>query len=231
MIVETARGIPCISIITDFSMDVRSNNCNVKNARKGKKIILNKLNSKAFINFVYFLPYKNTPSMKMATAAAVPPSICRAVDIIDGIVIPTRERKVPNRIDRIKGFFESLFKTCVNPFTIVELSIPRNSRTVIDMGTTTTEMEAADRVAKRSPSPVEKAKIMKGIPKKAKLPNVVLKIKRKRVSLFSPKIMEKIMITNDAMNIGIIPEIMYLKASLVKIVSAIFTMNNAGSAK
>lgn len=231
MIVETARGILCISTTTDFSKDVILSNSIVKSAISGKKTILNKLNSKAFIKFPYFLPYKNVPSMKIATAAAVPPSMCRAADMTDGIEIPIIDRKVPNIIDRIKGFFESLSKTCFNPFTIVGPLIRRNSRTMIDVGTTTTEMEAADKVAKRSASPVEKAKIMKGIPKKAKLPNIVLKIKRKRVSFFSLKIMEKIMITIDAMNIGIIPEIIYLKASLVKIVSAIFTMNNAGSAK
>ena len=110
--------------------------------------------------------------MKIATAAAVPPSMCRAADMTDGIEIPIIDRKVPNIIDRIKGFFESLSKTCLNPFTIVGSLIRRNSRTMIDMGTTTTEMEAADKVAKRSASPVEKAKIMKGIPKKAKLPNI-----------------------------------------------------------
>ena len=44
----------------------------------------------------------------------------------------------------------------------------------------TMETGAADKVARYSPS-VEKAKKMKGMPKKAKLPKIVLRTKRYRV--------------------------------------------------
>jgi len=203
----------------------------MRSANKGKNIILKRLNSIAFMICPYFLPYRKAPSIKIATAADVPPNICKAVDITAGIIMPIRDRKIPKITDRINGFFESLLKTYFTPSNFADFFSPRNSRIVISIGTTTTDIEAADNVANRSPSPIGKAKIIKGMPKKAKLPKIELKISKNTVSFFNRRIMEIAIIMSEIKSIGMIPAIIYLKASIENIVSARFTMNKAGSAK
>jgi hypothetical protein len=53
----------------------------------------------------------------------------------------------------------------------------------MEIATLTGEIEADDKAAKRSPSRVGKAKMMKGIPKKDKLPKIVLRINKYRFFL------------------------------------------------
>ncbi len=114
----------------------------------------------------------------MATVEVVPPNICKEVDIGEGIVTPTRERKIPDTIDIISGFFESLRTTFINPVRSAEPSSLYNSKTVIEIATLRGEIEADASVARCSPCRVGKANIMKGIPKKDKLPKIVLKMSR-----------------------------------------------------
>jgi len=78
----------------------------------------------------------------------------------------------------INGFFENLFATRLSPSRIADFPSLYSSRTVIENGTLRIEMEADDNVARSSPCLVGKANIMKGIPKKAVLPKIVLKINR-----------------------------------------------------
>ena len=114
----------------------------------------------------------------MATVAVVFPSICKAVDRGEGIFIFVRDSTMPDKIDIISGFFENRFKTFFNPFPTGDFSSLYNSRTVIAIVTLTIEMKDEDSTAKCSPYSVGKANIIKGIPKKARLPKTVLKIKR-----------------------------------------------------
>jgi len=108
----------------------------------------------------------------------VPPNICKEVDIGEGIPTPIRDSRIPDKIDIIKGFLENLFKTCFNPCRIVGFSSLYNSRTVIEIVTLTIAIVAADNVARCSPCIVGKANVMKGMPKKARLPKTVLRISR-----------------------------------------------------
>ena len=173
-----ATGIECISTKTVLSKLATLNAIVVKRARTGKATILRRLNLNALTLSVYFLPYKKTPSKKMATGAVVLPNMCREVDTGDGISMPMRDNKTPAMIDIINGFFESLLITRFNPFHIVDFSSLYNSKTMIETVTPTTEMKAADNVARCSPSVVGKANIIKGMPKKVKLPKTVLRISR-----------------------------------------------------
>ncbi len=81
-------------------------------------------------------------------------------------------------IEKIKGFLESLKVTCLIPFRIDESSNLCISSIAIDIGTAIKEIEAAANVARFSPCLVGNANITNGIPKKATLPNIVLKITR-----------------------------------------------------
>ena len=125
--------------------------------------------------------------MKIATVEVVPPNICKEVDIGEGISIPTMDSKMPEKIDIIKGFLESLFATCFNPFHIVDSSSLYNSRIVMEIVTLIIAIVAADNVARCSPF-MGKANVMKGIPKKARLPKMVLRMSKYRVLLENPKI-------------------------------------------
>jgi hypothetical protein len=104
--------------------------------------------------------------------------MCKEVAIGEGISNPLKDNRMPARIDIINGFFESLFATRLTPSHIVDFSSLYNSKTAIEIATLTTEMEDADIVAKCSPSSVGKANIKKGMPKKARLPKIVLRISR-----------------------------------------------------
>ncbi len=97
-----------------------------------------------------------------------------------GISTPTRDNKIPEKIEAISGFFESFLTTRLSPSHTVASSSWYNSRIVRESVTVTIAIEAADNVARRSPCS-GKANIMKGIPKKARLPKIVLRIKRYRV--------------------------------------------------
>ena len=142
----------------------------------------------------------------MAIAEVVPPNICRAVDTIFGIFSPKIDNKIPKKIERIKGFFESLFATSFKPLHTEASFNLYISSIAIDVGTAINEIEAADNVAKFSLCLVGNANITNGIPKKATDPKMVLKINNKRTSFFNLIIFEKIMITQSATNIGRIPE-------------------------
>jgi len=144
-----ATGIPCISINVDLSKVDKSNNVVVKKAT----------------------------SIKIATVEVVLPSMRRGCDIGDGISILMSENRIPEKIDRTSGFFESLFATSFNPVSILDCWSRYNSRVVIEVVTLTIEIDAAANVATRSPVP-GKANVMKGIPKKAKLPKIVLRTSR-----------------------------------------------------
>jgi hypothetical protein len=123
------------------------------------------------------LPYKKTPSMKIATVEVVPPNIRKKEDIGAGISTPIRDNEIPDRIEIIRGFFESFFTTVFNPSVIEDFSSLYNSRTVIESVTLTGEIEADDNVANCSPC-AGKANIINGIPKKDRLPKIVLRISR-----------------------------------------------------
>ena len=113
----------------------------------------------------------------MATVEVVLPSMCNGAEIGVGISIPISDRRMPDRTDMISGFFESLLETCFIPSNFVDFSSLYNSRIVREAGTLTMEIEAEVNVARCSPS-IGKANVMKGMPKKAKLPKIVLKVKR-----------------------------------------------------
>ena len=113
----------------------------------------------------------------MATVEVVLPSMCRGCDIGVGIFILMSENRIPEKIDKISGFFESLFATSLNPVSILDFLSRYNSRVVIEVVTLTMEIDAAANVATGSPFP-GKANVMKGMPKKAKLPKIVLRISR-----------------------------------------------------
>lgn len=72
---EMATGIPCIRTNTEPSTAVKLKSRVIRRANVGNITILNRLNLKAFVMFVYFLPYRKTPSMKMATVEVVFPSM------------------------------------------------------------------------------------------------------------------------------------------------------------
>lgn len=114
----------------------------------------------------------------MATVEVVPPSICKDVDIGEGIFIPIPENRIPNKIEVIKGFFESFLITLFNPSHIAPFLSLYSSKIVMEIVTLTIAIEAADKVAKCSPSLVGKANVIKGMPKKAKLPKTVLRTSR-----------------------------------------------------
>jgi len=113
----------------------------------------------------------------MATVEVVPPSICNEVEIGTGISTPIRENRAPKRIARIKGFLDSLIATFFILSHFWDFSRLYNSKIVRDAVTLNMAIKAAEIVANRSPS-VGKANVMKGMPKKATLPKMVLKIKR-----------------------------------------------------
>lgn len=113
----------------------------------------------------------------MATVEVVLPSMCSGCAIGVGISILTSENKIPKKIERISGFFESLFATSFDPVSNSDCWSRYNSKAVIEAVTLTTEIDAAANVATGSPVP-GKANVMKGIPKNAKLPKIVLRTTR-----------------------------------------------------
>jgi hypothetical protein len=113
----------------------------------------------------------------MATVEVVLPSMCRGCDIGVGISILVSDNKIPEKIDRISGFLESLLATSFNPVSTLDCWSRYNSRVVIEVVTLTIEIDAAANVATGSPV-LGKANVMKGMPKKAKLPKIVLKTSR-----------------------------------------------------
>ena len=147
-------------------------------AKVGKKIILSRLNPKASGKLAYFFPYRKAPNIKTATADVVPPNICKKVDAGEGISTPTREIKMPATIDIIKGFLASLVATCFSPSSFGASPSLYNSRIVMETAIATMPMVAAAKVAKCSVCSEGKANVTKGIPKKARLPKIVLNVSR-----------------------------------------------------
>jgi hypothetical protein len=143
----------------------------------GKNNIRNRLNFNAVLRFVYFLPCKKTPNIKMATVDVDLPNICRGVNKRIGISNSAIDKKNPIKIEIIKGFLDSFFNTVINPFSTFGSSSLYTSNMVIESATLIGEIAADDRVPKNSPLE-GKANITNGIPKKDKLPKIVLKIKR-----------------------------------------------------
>ena len=105
-----------------------------------------------------------------------------------------------------------------------------NSKKIRVNGTLTRAIVAADNVDRRSPS-VGKAKVIKGIPKKAKLPKMVLKIRRKKVFFGNLNRKYAPVKIASATIIGVIPVRMNVRISEVNTVSAMLMKNKAGSAK
>jgi len=116
--------------------------------------------------------------MKTATAEVVPPNTCKEVDTGEGSSTPTTDIKIPTTIDKINGFLESLAATCLAPSHADASPSLYNSSTMMEVAIATIPMEAAANVAKCSLCSELKAKVMKGIPKKARLPKTVLKTSR-----------------------------------------------------
>jgi hypothetical protein len=87
------------------------------------------------------------------------------------------ENNIPAKIDMISGFFTSLLATSFNAVRSLVCPNLYNSRVKIEIDTLKIEIETVARVATDSPSS-GKAKVMKGMPKKAKLPKIVLKMSR-----------------------------------------------------
>jgi hypothetical protein len=154
--------------------------------KMGKKIILNKLNLNACKIFVYFLPYRNTPSINIDTAEVVPPSICNDVAKGEGIFNPIIDNIAPHKTAKISGFVESLCIMILNLEMIVfsdseievEFSSLYNSRVVMVIINIATDVDETIKVARYSACFVGNANIINGIPKKAKLPKTVLIVKR-----------------------------------------------------
>jgi hypothetical protein len=156
----------------------RSNNVIVTKVKVGKKIILRRDNPKACLRFWYCLPYRNAPNMNTATAEVVPPAMCKNVDTGEGICNPYKDMIMPARIEIIKGFFARPLATCLSPSLFGDESSRYNSRSVIDIAIATIPIVAADKVAKRSVCSAGKAKVTNGIPKKARLPKIVVTVRR-----------------------------------------------------
>ena len=116
--------------------------------------------------------------MNTATADVVPPAMCKNVDTGEGICNPDTEIMIPTRIEIIRGFFASPLATCFSPSLLGDEPSRYNSRIVIDREIATMPIVAADKVAKRSVCTAGKAKVTKGIPKKARLPKIVLRVTR-----------------------------------------------------
>ena len=79
------------------------------------------------------------------------PNICKDADTGEGISIPTVDSRIPDKIEIISGFFESLVATYLNYLHTVDFSSLYNSRIVIEIVTLTMAIEAADNVARCSP--------------------------------------------------------------------------------
>jgi hypothetical protein len=140
-----------MSTKTDLSKTGKGNKLVVNRATIGRKTIRNRHNLNAVIFFVYFLPYRKTPSMKMATVEVVLPNMCNETDIGEGMDIGLKESKRPDVIDRTSGFLVSLVKTFCNPVHSVDVSTVYNSRTVIVIITDSGEIKADAIVANPSP--------------------------------------------------------------------------------
>ncbi len=157
--------------------------------------------------------------MKIATVAVVLPSMCSAVERNIGIFKPTRFMNNPSKVDNIRGFFENLFDKVFifEPFSPSSLY---NSNTAVAVITLTKLIVDADRAASLSASAEPNANIIKGIPKKAKLPNTVTTIRRYNVCL-SFIILNKNINAKKARVIimGIIPAKTYVRVSLEKFTS------------
>jgi len=104
-------------------------------------------------------------------------NICKGANIRLGISISAIDKKKPIRIEIIKGFFDNFLSTVFNPSNKFGSSSVYTSSMVIESVTLMGEMAADDRVPRNSPLE-GKTNITKGIPKKDRLPKMVLKIKR-----------------------------------------------------
>src|SRR3990167_7825140 len=149
--------MPCISTNTELSKEGSLNNIVIIIAKDGKKTILNRLNLNACKIFVYFLPYRNTPSIKIATVEVEPPNMCNDVVKGEGILISITDNIAPLKMDKINGFIESLFIIIFNLEIIVfspeikaEFSSLYSSRIVIVIVTIVIEMDETDKVARYS---------------------------------------------------------------------------------
>jgi len=110
--------------------------------------------------------------MKIATADALLPSMCNGDIINDGIETLRIEKSNPINIEIIKGFFANLLTTFEKLFESFSFRL-YNSSMVIEIETARIEIIAACRVAISSLS--GKANVINGMPKNARLPNIVLK--------------------------------------------------------
>ena len=72
---ERATGMQCMSTSIDVSASGKLNKVVTRKAKAGRNTILRRLSPEALAIFVYFLPYRETPSMKMATVEVEPPSM------------------------------------------------------------------------------------------------------------------------------------------------------------
>lgn len=113
----------------------------------------------------------------------VPPSICKKVATGKGTSIPITEIKIPAAIDMINGFLESLLTTCFKPSIFGDSPSRYNSSIATEIAIATIPMVAAAKVARCSLWPEGKAKVMNGMPKKARLPKIVLNVSKYSIFL------------------------------------------------
>ena len=158
-------------------------------AKVGSKIILNRLNSTACNNLLYFLPYRKTPIINIATAEVVPPNIFSVVSRGEGIFIPMIDIIKPHKIDKINGFVKSLFIMILKIEMIFfldseiefEFSSLYNSRTVMVIIFTAIEVEDTVKIARYSACFIGNANVINGMPKKAVLLKTDIIVKRYKV--------------------------------------------------
>jgi hypothetical protein len=156
--------------------------------------------------------------------------MCNEADRGEGMGRGLKDSKKPDIIDRTNGFLVSRISTVCNAIQSVDVSAAYNSIMVIAIMTDTGEIKAEAMVANPSPL-VGKANEMKGIPKKERLPKVVLSISRYNIFFENRNIRKERRRIVTATRIGRIPANIYDRRSTVKFVSANFIKNKAGSAK
>jgi hypothetical protein len=103
--------------------------------------------------------------------------MCSGIEKYSGIFTPASDAKKPNKIDNISGFLESFFATISSPFLSDVSPSLYNSKIVMDVETPTMEIDDDAKAARGSP-PFGNANMTNGMPKNARLPKTVLKIRR-----------------------------------------------------
>jgi hypothetical protein len=226
-----ARGILCISTRTDLSILFKLKISVTKTATTGKKAVLSIANFNPVFIFVYFLPYKKTPSIKVATADVDLPNMCKDVERGEGKDTPNRDIAIPDKIDMISGFFESFLTTLFNPFHLEPSPSLYDSKTMIEIATLIGEMEAEASVARCSPCSVGKANVINGMPKKDRLPKTVLRTITYRVFLENLITRYNKISIARTIKIGIFPTNINLRVSSVSLISDILIKKRDGNAK